>query len=75
MPISVSLWKDLGRPVFDGVGQAHSQCFPVGLINSFFLSPTIFYFSSFHGLVVYGWGLRIDIVFSLSPNLALLTLS
>ena len=30
------------------------QCFPVGIICSFFLSPTIFFFSSFHGLV--GWG-------------------
>ena len=38
-----------------------------------FLSPTILSFSSFHGLVVCGWGLRIDRVFSLSLDLALLT--
>ena len=38
------------------------------------LSPTILFFSSFHGLVVWGSGLQIDRVFSLSPDLALLTL-
>ena len=45
-------------------------------INSsvlYFLSPTILSFSSFHGLVVWGWRLRTDRVFSLSPALALLT--
>ena len=30
----------------------------------------ILYFSSFHGLVVWGWGLWTDRVFSLSPGLA-----
>ena len=43
-------------------------CFPVGLICSFFLSPTIFSFSSFHE--VFG----LISVFSLSPALSLLTL-
>ena len=43
----------------------------VGLISSFFLSLTVFSFSSFLGLVVWGWGLRIDGVFSLSPDIAL----
>ena len=37
------------------------------------LSPTIFSFSSFHGLVLWGWGIRIDRVCSLSPSLSLLT--
>ena len=41
----------------------------------FFLSPVIFFFSSFHALVVMGWGLwMIDLVFTLSPELALLIL-
>ena len=31
-----------------------------------FLSPTVLSFSSFHGLVVWGWGLWTDSVFSLS---------
>ena len=75
---SVSLWNDLCAPVFDGVGLAgikSSQCFPVGRTCSFFLSPTIFSFSSFRGLVVLlGWGLLIDrLYYSLSPDLALLT--
>ena len=62
VPLSVFLWNDLGVPVFAGV------------ISSFFLSPRIFSFSSFHGLIVWGCGLRIDRVFSLSPDLALPTL-
>ena len=33
--------------------------------SAFFLSPTIFSFSFFHGLVVWGWGLRIDSVLTL----------
>ena len=33
------------------------------------MTPTIFFFS-FHGLVVGGWGLWTDRVFSLSPGLA-----
>ena len=35
-----------------------------------FLSPAVLSFSSFHGLVVWGWGLWTDRVFSLSPGLA-----
>ena len=43
-------------------------------LNLFFsLSPTSLYFSSFYGMVVCGWRLRIDRVLSLSPSLALLT--
>ena len=37
---------------------------------SFFLTPTILFFSSFHGLVVWGWSLWTDRLFSLSPGLA-----
>ena len=39
------------------------------LIFLFCLSPTILSFSSFHGLVVWGWGLWTDRVSSLSPAL------
>ena len=38
-----------------------------------FLSPTVLSVSSLHGLVVWGWGLWTDRVFSLSPGLAQLT--
>ena len=41
----------------------------------FFLSPTVLSFSSFHGLVVWGWLLLTDRVFSLSPGLAQRTLN
>ena len=69
VPLSVSLWNDFGDPVFDGVGlegfkSRANACFPVGLICSFILSPTIFSCSSFHGLVV--WGIRIDSVLALT---------
>ena len=37
---------------------------------SLFLSPTVLSFSSFHGLVVWVWGLWTDRVFSLSTSLA-----
>ena len=37
-------------------------CFPDDPICSFFLSPTILSFYSFNGLVVWGWGLRIESV-------------
>ena len=53
--------------------RAELQCLLVGLICSFFFSPKMFSFSSFQWLVVYGWGLRTDRLFSLSHNLALLT--
>ena len=74
----MSLWNDLGDPVFDGVGLAGFK----SRANMFFCWPDLlfllvsyyFIFSSFHGLVVWGWGLLIVRVFSLSPDLALLTL-
>ena len=40
------------------------------MICSFFLCPTVLSFSSFHGLVVWSWGLWTDRVFTLSPPLA-----
>ena len=61
--------------MFDGVGLAGSK----SRVNTFLLarsalslvSPTILSSSSsFHGLVVWGWGLWTDRVFSLSPGLA-----
>ena len=56
IPLSVSLWNNLGDPVFDGVGLAgiksRTNAFLVGpMIMSYlvvpFLSPTVFPFSSF----------------------------
>ena len=41
-----------------------------GMICFFFLSPTVLCFASFHGLVVSGWGIWTDRVFSLSPGFA-----
>ena len=71
VPLWVSLWNDLSDPVFDGVrihGRFYEQnhCFPVGLICSFFLSPTIFFLSSVDGLAVWCWGLQIDSVLTRS---------
>ena len=70
MPLSVSLWNDLSYHVLDGVGLAgfksRANAFlHVGVICSFFLSPTIFSFFYFHGLVVWDWGLQIDSVLTL----------
>ena len=65
--LSVSLWEDLIDSV-SGRFQEHSQCFPVGLICSFFLSPKIVSFYWFHGLVVWGWGYRIDSVLNFSQS-------
>ena len=74
MPLSVSLWNDLSDPVFDGVGLAgfkiRANAFLLAWSALSFLSPTVLSFFSFHGLVVWGWGLWTDIVFSLSPGLA-----
>ena len=74
MPFSVSLWIDLSDPVFDGVGQAGFKSRAMVScwhdVSLTFLTPTILSFSSFHGLVVWGWGLWTDRVFSLSPGLA-----
>ena len=78
VPHSVSLWNDLSDPVFDGVGLAGFQ----SRANFYLLAKSVlslclllsFSVSSFHGLVVWGGGPRIDRVFSLSPGLALPTL-
>ena len=75
VPLSVvSLWNDLSDPVFDGVGLAgfksRTNAFLLAWSAISFLSPTILSSSSFHGLVVWGWGLWTDRVFSLSPSLA-----
>ena len=71
-------WNDLSDPVLDGVGLAafksRANAFLLARSALSFLSPTIFFFSSFHGLVVWGWGLWIDRVFSLSPGLTLQSL-
>ena len=77
VPLSVSHWNDLSDHVFDGVRLAgfknRANAFLLAWSSPSFLSPTILSFSSFHGLVVLGWGLRTDRVFSLSPGLALRT--
>ena len=72
-----SLWNDLGCLVFGGVGLAGVK----SRAKSFLLALSVlsvclllfYFFSSFHWLVVWGWGLRIDRVSSLSYYLALLT--
>ena len=72
--LSLSLRNGLSEPVFDGEGLAgfKSRANDFLLVCSAlsFLSPTILSFSSFNGLVVWGWGLHTDIVFPLSPGLA-----
>ena len=69
VPLSVSLWNDLSDPVFDGVGlvglKSRANAFLWHDLLSF-LSPTVLTFSSFHGLVVWGWGLWTDSVLTLS---------
>ena len=71
--LSVSLWNDLSDPVFDGVGLAgfksRTNAFLLARSALSFLSLFLS-FSFFHGLVVWGWGLWTDRVFSLSPGLA-----
>ena len=52
MPSQCLFWNVLGEPVFDGVGLAGFKC----LICSLFLFSTIYTFSSFHWLVVWGLG-------------------
>ena len=77
VPLSVSLWNDLSDPVFDGVGLAGFKSRANAFLlasSAFFLSPTILSISAFHGLVVWGWGLRTDRSFSLPSGLALRTL-
>ena len=73
-PLSVSLWNNLSYPVFDGVGLAdlksRANAFMLAWSTLSFLSTTVLSYSSFRGLVVWGWGLWTDRVFSLSPGLA-----
>ena len=51
IPLSVSLWNDLGEPVFDGVGLAgfksRANAFLLAKMLAPLLSPTVFPFSSF----------------------------
>ena len=72
--LQVSLFNDLSDPVFDGMGLAgfksRANAFLLAWSALSFLSPTVSSFSSFHGLVVWDWGLWTDAVFSLSPGLA-----
>ena len=63
---SVSLWNDLGDPVFDGVGLAgfrsRANAFLLEELLAPFSSPTVFRFSSFilYGLILLGGGLWTD---------------
>ena len=61
VPLSVSLWNDLSDPVFDGVGLAGFKSRANAFLSAWsglsLLTPTILSFSSFHGLVLWGWGL------------------
>ena len=70
VPLSVSLRNDLSDPVFDGVGLAgfksRANAFLLAWSALSFLSPTILFDFSFHGLVVWGWGLLTDSVLTLS---------
>ena len=72
--LSVSLWNDLSDPVFDDVVLAglksRANAFLLTWSALYFVSPTVLSSSSFHGLVVWGWGLWTDRVFSLCPGLA-----
>ena len=54
VPLSVSFCNNLCDAVFSVVGLAgfKTQCFPVGLVCSFFLPSTLLFFSSFHWFVV-----------------------
>ena len=74
VPLSVSLSNHLSDPVFDGVGLASfkstANAFLLAWSALSFLSPTVLSFSSFHGLVVWCWGLWTERVSLLSPGLA-----
>ena len=77
---SVSLWNGLANPVFrwceTGGLQEQGQCFSIGLSCSI---PTIILYSlslslfSVYRLVLWGFGLRTDRVYIISPSLALPT--
>ena len=62
--LSVSLWNDLADPVFDGmqlVGfESMVNFILLAQMLAPLLSPTISLFISFHGLLLWGWGLRTD---------------
>ena len=64
----VSLWNNHNEPVFDSGGLAFLRAAPIPSCwhNLLHLFSTIFHFSSFHRLIVRGWGLRIDSVLTLS---------
>ena len=51
IPLSVSLWNDLGDPILDGVGLAgfksRANAFILVQLIALFLSPPVFPFSSF----------------------------
>ena len=77
VPLSVSLWNDFGGPVFDGVGlvsfKSTAYTFLLAWSALSLFVSYYFYIFYFNGLVVWGRGLRIDIMFPLSLDLALLT--
>ena len=65
IPLSVSLYNDLGDPILDGVYWQVSRAGPMPLYWPscllLFLSPIIFPFSySFYGLELWSWGLWTD---------------
>ena len=71
----MSLWNDFVDPVFDGVGLAgeQSQCFSVILIGSFVCLLLFYLFLPSTGWLC-GVGVFGLIVFSLSPDLPMLTI-
>ena len=75
LSVPQDLWSDLCNPVFDGVRLAGFKS-RVFFISGFLSLCLQFFFSvsSFHVLVMWGWGPRIDRESSLSPGLAVPTL-
>ena len=77
IPLSVSLWIDLADHVFDcmGLSELGSMLFFWPKLLVPFLSSTVFPFSSFYWLELWGWGLWTDGIGckSLSLSLALPT--
>ena len=72
VPLFLSLWNDLSDPVFDGVRLAGFKSRANALLLTLYalslLSPTILSSSSFYGLVVWGWVVRlIECFHSLPP--------
>ena len=65
IPFSISLWKELSDPVFDGVDWRVSRAGPIPFYwtsCSFTFCLLLFSLSllSFYGLVLRGWSLRTD---------------